>query len=146
MKKTKIDRHHEERFQRALDFVPNLSSKELIEGWKKQLDREWRVEALKDFVKITSSHALVDVWSRPGLDINTRIYLNLAAMICLRSKQELKIYVGHAIRHGITPEQIVEVLLQMSAYAGMATANEGYEAILETFRELGIDQRKKPKK
>ena len=78
-----------------------------------------------------------DVWSRPGLDRRTRSCITLALLTALGAENEIEMHVHAAIRNGVTPEEIAEVLLHTAVYAGIPAANAAF-AIAE--RALGSDE------
>ena len=66
------------------------------------------------------------VWSRPGLDRRTRSMLTLALLAALRCEEELAMHVRAALRNGVTPDEIREVLLHTAVYAGVPAANTAF--------------------
>ncbi len=66
------------------------------------------------------------VWGRPGLDRRTRSCLTLALLTALRCEHELALHVAAAIRLGLTPDEIREVLLHTAVYAGVPAANAAF--------------------
>jgi 4-carboxymuconolactone decarboxylase len=78
-----------------------------------------------------------EVWSRPGLDRRTRSCLTLALLTALRAENELPMHVRAAIRHGVTPEEIREVIIHAALYAGIPAGNAAFKIAEETLRELG---------
>ena len=78
-----------------------------------------------------------EVWSRPELDRRTRSCLTLALLTALRAEHELPLHVRGAIRNGVTPEEIREVLLHTAVYAGVPAANSAFAIAERTLRELG---------
>ena len=58
-------------------------------------------------------------WGREGLSRKTRSMLNLAMLGVLNRPNELKNHVAGALRNGVTPEEIREILLQVAIYAGI---------------------------
>ena len=60
-----------------------------------------------------------EVWGRPGLDRRTRSCLTLALLTALRAENEIPMHVRAAIRHGVTPEEIREVIIHAALYAGI---------------------------
>jgi 4-carboxymuconolactone decarboxylase len=66
------------------------------------------------------------VWARPGLDRRTRSMLTLALLTALRCEEELAMHVRGALRNGVTPEEIREVLLHAAVYAGVPAANTAF--------------------
>jgi 4-carboxymuconolactone decarboxylase len=75
------------------------------------------------------------VWSRPGLDRRTRSCLTLALLTALRAETELPMHVRAALRLGITPEEIREVLLHTAVYAGVPAANTAFAIAQRVFDE-----------
>jgi 4-carboxymuconolactone decarboxylase len=79
-----------------------------------------------------------DVWGRPGIDRRMRSAITLALLASQRAEEELAMHVRAAIRNGLTPEEIGEVLLHTAVYAGVPTANSGLKIAQETLGELGL--------
>jgi 4-carboxymuconolactone decarboxylase len=77
-----------------------------------------------------------DVYSRPGLDLKTREMLTVAALTVLGYPQaELKEHIRGALNVGCTKEEILEIILQMSVYAGFPAALEAVRTSASVFRE-----------
>jgi 4-carboxymuconolactone decarboxylase len=66
------------------------------------------------------------VWTRDGLDRRTRSAITLAALTALRAEGEIAMHVRAALRNGLTPEEIREVLLHTAVYAGVPAANAAF--------------------
>jgi 4-carboxymuconolactone decarboxylase len=79
-----------------------------------------------------------EVWARPGLDRRTRSAITLAALVALRAEDELALHVRAAIGNGLTPEEIAEVLLHASVYAGVPQGNAAFRVAERTLREMGL--------
>ena len=80
-------------------------------------------EPFQDFI---TRYAWGDVWSRPGLSRAERSLVTLAVLAALHHERELAMHVKAALRNGLTPEQIQEVLLQVAVYAGVPAANRAF--------------------
>jgi 4-carboxymuconolactone decarboxylase len=78
-----------------------------------------------------------EVWARPGLDRRTRSLLTLALLAALRCEGELAVHVRAAVRNGVTPEEISEVLLHTAVYAGAPAANLAFAVAQETLAAMG---------
>ena len=78
-----------------------------------------------------------EVWARPGLDRRTRSCLTLALLTSLRAENELAMHVRAAIRNGVTPLEIREVIIHTALYAGIPAANAAFTIAEATLRELG---------
>lgn len=67
-----------------------------------------------------------DVWDRPGLDRRMRSAVTLAALVALRAEGEIGMHVRAALRNGLTPDEIGEVLLHATVYAGLPAGNAAF--------------------
>jgi 4-carboxymuconolactone decarboxylase len=83
-------------------------------------------EFTADFQDFITRYAWGDVWSRDGLDRRMRSAITLAALVSLRAEGEIVIHVRGALRNGLTPEEIKEVILHTAVYAGVPAANEAF--------------------
>ena len=86
-----------------------------------------------DFGRIMVEFVFGDIYSRPGLDRKSRILATLAAVTALNQTFAVEEYVRFARNAGFTKEEIVEVIMQMSVYAGMGPAMEGLLAAKKVF-------------
>ena len=59
------------------------------------------------------------VWARPGLDRKIKSMLSVCLLAALDKPVELEHHIDGALRNGCTQEEIREVLLHVSVYAGM---------------------------
>jgi 4-carboxymuconolactone decarboxylase len=91
-------------------------------------------EPFQDFI---TRCAWGDVWSRPGLTRPERSIVTLTALASLGREHELAMHVKGALRNGLTPEQIGEVLLQVAVYAGVPAANRAFAIAQQTMRDFG---------
>jgi 4-carboxymuconolactone decarboxylase len=80
----------------------------------------------QDFQEHITRVAWGSVWTRPGLDRRTRSAITLAALTALGREGELEIHVRGALRNGLTPDEISEILLHTSVYAGVPAANAAF--------------------
>ena len=91
----------------------------------------------RDFQDLIARYAWGDIWSRPGLSRAERSMLTLTALTCLRQEAELATHVRGALRNGLTPEQIAEVLLHAAVYAGMPAVNRAFAVAQQVLAEAG---------
>jgi 3-oxoadipate enol-lactonase/4-carboxymuconolactone decarboxylase len=80
-------------------------------------------EPFQDFI---TRYAWGEVWSRPGLDRRARSMITLTALTALGRENEIEMHVRGALRNGVTPEEIAEVLLHTAIYAGVPAANSAF--------------------
>lgn len=80
-----------------------------------------------------------DVFSRPGVSLHTRELATVAALTALGNAQpQLKVHIEGALNVGCTPEEIVEIIIQMAVYAGFPSALNGIAAAREVFDRRGV--------
>lgn len=77
-------------------------------------------------------------WQGTALDRRTRSLLVVAMLAALGRRESLRSHISGALNHGATPEQIVETLKMVSAYAGFPAAVEAWPVMEEVFAERGI--------
>ena len=87
------------------------------------------------FQDLITRYAWGEIWSRPGLSRAERSMITLTALAALRHEGELAMHVRAALRNGLTPEQIGEVLLQVAIYAGVPAANRAFAMARQVLAE-----------
>jgi 3-oxoadipate enol-lactonase/4-carboxymuconolactone decarboxylase len=80
----------------------------------------------RDFQELITRYAWGEIWARPGLDRKTRSCITLTALVALNHPDELAMHVRAALRNGLTPDEIKEVLLQSAIYCGVPAANRAF--------------------
>ena len=79
-----------------------------------------------DYQDFITRYAWGEIWSRPGLTRPERSMVTLTALAVLRQDEELALHLRAALRNGLTPDQVAEVLLQVAVYAGVPAANRAF--------------------
>jgi 3-oxoadipate enol-lactonase/4-carboxymuconolactone decarboxylase len=80
----------------------------------------------EDFQDLITRYAWGEIWARPGLDRRTRSCITLAALVALGREEEVEMHVRAALRNGVSPDEIAEVLLQCAVYCGVPAANGAF--------------------
>jgi 4-carboxymuconolactone decarboxylase len=80
----------------------------------------------EDFQDLITRYAWGEIWSRDGLDRRTRSCITLAALVALGREEELAMHVRAALRIGLSPDEIKEVLLHCAVYCGVPAANGAF--------------------
>lgn len=112
-------------------------------GWDKlkEIDGEAGERVIKslegiapDLARYVIEFAFGDIYSRPGLDLRSREIAVIAALTALGNAQpQLKVHINAALNVGLSREEIVEIMIQMSAYAGFPAALNAVAAATEVF-------------
>jgi 4-carboxymuconolactone decarboxylase len=80
------------------------------------------------FQDLITRYAWGEVWARPGLDRRIRSCITLAVLAALHCEDEIPMHVRAALHHGLTREEIQEVLLHTAVYAGVPAASSAFAA------------------
>ena len=91
----------------------------------------------QDFI---TRYAWGDVWARPGLDRRTRSCITVALLAALGRDPELAVHIRGALRNGVTPDELREVLIHTSIYAGVPAANSAFAVAQELLAADARDQ------
>jgi 4-carboxymuconolactone decarboxylase len=83
-------------------------------------------EFTADFQDLITRYAWGEIWARPGLDRKTRSAITLTALVALNHHEELEMHVRAALRNGMTPAELKEVLLHAAIYCGVPAANRAF--------------------
>jgi 4-carboxymuconolactone decarboxylase len=87
------------------------------------------------FQDLITRYAWGEIWSRPGLTRAERSIITLTALAVLGQEQELAMHVRAALRNGLTPGQVQEVLLQVAVYAGVPASNRAFAIAQQVLAE-----------
>ena len=87
---------------------------------------EGTTEFTADFQDLITRYVWGEIWTRPGLDRKTRSCITLTALTALNHHEELAMHVRAALRNGLTPDEIKEVMLQAAVYCGVPAANRAF--------------------
>jgi len=92
-------------------------------------------EFTRDFQDLITRYAWGEIWARPGLDRKTRSCMTLIALVALGRHEELAVHVRAALRNGLTPDEIKEVLLHSAIYCGVPAANSAFAIAQDVLAE-----------
>ncbi len=126
-------------------MAPPKQSDRYQKGWERLQEVHGKVgeEVLDDLAKIAPAlkdfiieFPYGDIYARPGLDLKSRQIATIAALTALgNAHSELRVHIIAGLRVGLTHEEIIEVIMQMSVYAGFPAAMRGIDAAKEAFEE-----------
>jgi 4-carboxymuconolactone decarboxylase len=92
-----------------------------------------------EFQTFITEHVWGALWTRPGLQRRERSLITLALLAGLGRAEELPLHVRGALHNGLTPEEIREVLLHTSAYAGVPAVNTAFAVARRTLEEIAAE-------
>ena len=88
-----------------------------------------RDEVNADFQDLITRYAWGEIWTRPGLDEETRRLLVLAITAAMGRWEEFELHARAALAGGVPVGRIREVLLQTAIYAGVPAANTAFSKL-----------------
>ena len=112
--------------------------KEVIEGiQERSLDEIFGAidDVAPDMARFVVEFPYSEIYTRPEVDLKTRELCTVAALTVLGTIPQLKDHIGAALNVGNSPAEIIEIIMQMSAYAGFPKAINGIVASKEVFNE-----------
>jgi 3-oxoadipate enol-lactonase/4-carboxymuconolactone decarboxylase len=80
----------------------------------------------RDFQEWITRSAWGGVWARPGLDRRTRSLATIALLVALGRDEELALHLRASRNTGVAPDELAELLLHCSVYAGVPAANAAF--------------------
>jgi len=123
---------YRKRHERALDVYRTIRG-------DPDLDLEQTAEGMAKVVgplgALGIDHALGDIWSRPQLGRRDRSFVSVTALTCLGAENELRTHIGGALNHGASADEIEELFLHVSAYAGYPRSFDAMRVALAIFAE-----------
>ncbi len=96
-------------------------------------------EMAPDLHRIADEALFGSIWRRPGLKIEHREMITLTVLTVLQRENQLTRHVSNAINLGLTPQQVIEVMIHASFYGGVPTAFNAMGVAKDVFEERGID-------
>jgi len=118
-------------------------------GWEKlkEIDGEAGeavVESLEDIApdlaKYVIEFSFGDIYCRPGTTLKEKEIAVVAGLTAMgNAAPQLKVHINGALNVGVSTEELVEVILQMSSYSGFPSAINGINALKEVLQEKNID-------
>lgn len=118
------------RYQRGLQKLAE------IDGHAGQQVIDSLQDLAPDFARYLIEYPFGDIYSRPGLDLRGREIAVVAALTALgNAAPQLKVHLHAALNVGLSREEILEVIMQMSVYAGFPAALNALAVARTVFAE-----------
>lgn len=90
-----------------------------------------------DFGRYLIEFTFGDIYSRDGLELREREIATIAALTALgNAAPQLKVHIEAGLNVGLSRDEITEVIMQVSVYAGFPAALNGLFAAKEVFAEV----------
>lgn len=116
-----------DRYEKGKDVLESIQGRSIEEIFK---DLE---DVAPDLSRFVVEFPYSEIYTREEVDLKTRELCTVAALTVLGTIPQLKDHIGAALNVGNTPTEIVEIIMQMSAYCGFPKAINGVIAAKEVF-------------
>jgi 4-carboxymuconolactone decarboxylase len=93
-------------------------------------------EIAEDWNQFSVSTVLGDVWGRPTLEKKQRAMITIAVLTVTNKPEQLRAYITAGLNLGLTREEICEIILHISVYAGFPTAIQGFAVANQVFDQI----------
>ena len=121
------------RYQKGMEIL-KITNKNKIQEIFKELE-----DIAPDLGRFVVEFPYSEIYTREGLDLKTRELATVAALTAIgNAEPQLKDHINAALNVENTPEEIVEVIMQMSAYAGFPAAINGIKIAKEVFKKRDL--------
>ena len=79
-----------------------------------------------------------DVWERPGLSKRDRSLITVATLVALYRTNELPFHLKKALDHGISRDELIELMTHLAFYSGWPTAASALAVAKRVFEDAGV--------
>jgi len=124
---------NDEMFEKGLKIRKEVLGAEYVEKSLANAD-----DFTSPMQRLVSEYCWGAVWGREELPKKTRSMLNIAMLAVLNRPNEFKLHVRGALRNGVTKEEIREILLQVSIYAGVPAAIDSFKNAKEILEKESV--------
>lgn len=120
------------RYEKGKEVLENIQKRSVEEIFK---DLE---DIAPDLSRFVVEFPYSEIYTREEVDLKTRELCTVSALTVLGTIPQLKDHINAALNVGNTPVEIVEIIMQMSAYCGFPKAINGIVAAKEVFSERNL--------
>ena len=85
--------------------------------------------------EISTDVLFAEVWERPQLSKRDRSLITVAALTALYRTDQLRVHIRRALDHGVTKEELGEIITHLAFYAGWPTAVNAALVAREVYEE-----------
>ena len=96
----------------------------------------YRDPIMRQFIDVATESIFSAIWTRPGLDLKTRVLVTVVSDAATGREAELAIHLRMALRQGWTEEELTEALLHLVGYVGAPLARDALLTARDVFAEV----------
>lgn len=120
---------------RGIRLRRELTGSEYAKGADSDLD-----PALVPARELITEFVFGKVWTRKGIDRQTRSFMNIGILMALNRPHELALNLRMAVNNGLSREEIGEAILHSTAYCGVPAGVNTIAVARQVFAELDREE------
>lgn len=126
-----------ERYQQGLGYLRGAQGDDVAE----QVEASLR-EISASYADFSIASTYGEVFQRDGLELRLRQLVTITILATLGGcERQLRLHVRAGLRLGLSPDEIVETIIQVAAYAGAPRASNAVRVAGEVFAAEGVQPR-----
>lgn len=123
----------DDRYKKGMEVL-KITNKGAIEDLFEGLE-----EIAPDLGRFVVEFPYSEIYTRETVDLKTRELATVAALTAMGTAEpQLKDHINAALNVNNSPEEIIEIIMQMSAYAGFPAAINGVMVAKEVFKSKNL--------
>jgi 4-carboxymuconolactone decarboxylase len=97
--------------------------------------RELIGDVAPTLAELTEDVLFGNIWERPGLSKRDRSLITVATLVALNRTEQLPFHLRRALEHGISKDEIIELITHLAFYSGWPTAMSAVLLAKDVFRQ-----------
>jgi len=92
---------------------------------------------MRKFIDVATESIFGTIWTRPGLDLKTRVLVTVISDAATGREAELAIHLRMALRQGWTEEELTSLSCERRSFVGAPLARDALLTARDVFAEVG---------
>lgn len=128
-----------ERFVKGFETIKQYVTEEEA---ARMVEHDVLADIAPDLRKMIVEFAYGEVYSRPGLDAKSRALVVITAVVTQGAEPQTKTHITRGLHAGLTPNEIVEALLQLVPYIGFPRVQNALTIAQRVFQKKELTVQK----
>lgn len=120
-------------YEKGMEMLGKMVSPEIV---KQTVERVQKFSP--DMAKMIIEFPYGTIYSRSGLDLKQRALVTISSLVTQGAVEQLDFHIHAALNAGLTPEEIVEAIMNCLPYTGFPKAISGLFVVIRVFQEREI--------
>lgn len=120
-------------YEKGIETLSRMVSPEVLQSTVEKVKRFSPV-----FADMIVSFPYGSIYARPGLDFKQRALVAISALITQGADAQLDFHVHAGLNAGLTPDEIVEAIINCLPYAGFPKSINGLYVAMKVFEDRGV--------